>query len=750
MANRPSLLDLRSNSNQSANSTSSRPLRSPRMHIAGEAPPELSPLDAFALQSRLLAKQLQESNKEGNRVSRLPPLTMESPLIQQGRSDYFRSMSHDSASEPGNSPDHESSGLGLRTEVGEAFTPEERPRSMHPRMSRIPPTPNDAMPVPAIPSQHPRDPARGRQPNPVEEQRDLFGARQERSPSPMRSDTHSQSDKLPERSPARKDNPLPLPPSQHSVSAMSSPEKSKQESFDELGLAPPRALFPKRSSSIMSSPTPGDEETASSMSGSLYSLPMRKLSSGSAAFANAMPSPAIGSFQRSPSVASDSSALPRPSFNFSRPLSRAGTPGLEMPTRQASSDSQPSFILADDSAHTPVSMHSEAFMDQQNDDGRSAAPSYIYSKFSLPRGKTIQRSEDSENQSQASFQWEQPMVPPSNVHRHPLGAPPSPPTRPSSSSARTVPDDAVSMMDSMTRPSMDASKRSVESSRLGVMGHPSPNPSRPSIDTSRRSEDVPRGRTLTAPLHDATARGKTPASVGTSDSASTIRPPPTSRSFAPSASEMSAEEHLAKGIECHENGSLNESTYHLRHAARQNHPTAMLLYALACRHGWGMRANQREGVEWLRKAAEYASIEIADDEDRAKEGKPANFLESKTRKAQFALSIYELGVSHMNGWGIEQDKSLALRCFEIAGTWGDVDALAEAGFCYAQGIGCRKDLKKSAKFYRMAEAKGMSMVGNSWIHKAKYNEDGNDKDKNKSKARSKSRTRTMFGRKSGS
>lgn len=46
--------------------------------------------------------------------------------------------------------------------------------------------------------------------------------------------------------------------------------------------------------------------------------------------------------------------------------------------------------------------------------------------------------------------------------------------------------------------------------------------------------------------------------------------------------------------------------------------------------------------------------------------------------------------------------------------WGDVDALAEAGFCYAQGVGCKKNLRKSAKFYRMAEAKGMSMVGNSW------------------------------------
>jgi TPR repeat protein len=117
----------------------------------------------------------------------------------------------------------------------------------------------------------------------------------------------------------------------------------------------------------------------------------------------------------------------------------------------------------------------------------------------------------------------------------------------------------------------------------------------------------------------------------------------------------------------HENGSLQESTWHLRHAAKQGHPTGMLLYALACRHGWGMRPNQREGVEWLRKAAESAKLEIADDENQAKEGKRVDVMESKTRKAQFALSVYELGVSHMNGWGIEQDKALALRCFEIAG-----------------------------------------------------------------------------------
>lgn len=649
VTNRPSLLDLRSHSVNSAVTTSSRPLRSPRLHVAGEAPPELSPLDAFALQSRLLARQLQETtNKDGNRVSRLPPLTAESPLIIQGRSEYFRSMSQDSGSDRDESPAPTSAGLGL---VEDAFSGEiERPKSMHPRMSRIPATPDDG--VPPLPEDMPDVPdipefARGRQLGHHNDPANYFGARQDRSPSPLQSDTLSSLDRQSTKSPV----PTHPPPSSFSSAfSNSSPRRFKQGSFDEVGLAPPRSLVPGRSPSALSSPVPPDEETFGNMSSSVQSLPSRKLSSGSAALPHHMASSVIPSFQRSPSAASESSILPRPAFNFSRPISRAGTPNLDHPIRQASSDSQPSFILADESAQTPISMHSEAFLEQPGDDKGNGT--YVYSKFVLPRGKSIQRSESSDHPPQG-------------------GAPPSPPTRPSSSSAHTIPDDAASISSAMTRQRSDAGKLSSESSRIGPYGQPSPNPSRPSNEARRPPEDASRGRSRTMHAGDA-PRGRTPASVGTSDSANTVRPTMSVRSTAstaaPTAAEMTAEEHLAKGIECHENGSLNESTYHLRHAARLNHPTAMLLYALACRHGWGMKPNQKEGVQWLRKAADMASGEVADDEGMAKEGKRINVAENKTHKAQFALSIYELGVSHMNGWGIEQDKALALRCFEIAGS----------------------------------------------------------------------------------
>lgn len=188
----------------------------------------------------------------------------------------------------------------------------------------------------------------------------------------------------------------------------------------------------------------------------------------------------------------------------------------------------------------------------------------------------------------------------------------------------------------------------------------------------------------------------------------------------PSVIDVSPEEHLQKGIRLHDAGALQESTYHLRLAAKAGHPTAMLLYALACRHGWGMKPNAVEGVSWLQKAVDSAQLEVAEDEDLIARASAADssavpdVSERKTHKAQFALSVYELGVSYMNGWGVTMDKSLALRCFEVAGNWGDADALAECGFCYAEGVGCKKDLRRAARFYRAAERKGMSMAGNSW------------------------------------
>jgi hypothetical protein len=332
-------------------------------------------------------------------------------------------------------------------------------------------------------------------------------------------------------------------------------------------------------------------------------------------------------------------------------MSRAERPSLDTLSRQTSSDSQ-GFFNGDDMVGTPVSMHSEDNLD----DNSKPVPSYVYSKFSLPRGRMLQRNpaafHDDASQEQHHIQYQQATIPYSNVRPATPStgdgpaSPVSPPRDNESSSTRSGPSPEKPNTFKASPLGMPPSPQRSGDSYSNTPNIPSASPPRIAIETSSRP------------------------TTSSATSTSTVKPDKKSidRLGTASSVELTAEDHLNRGIECHERGSVNESTYHLRIAAKANNPTAMLLYALACRHGWGMRANPREGVQWLRKAVDLAGLEVAEDDDLLKEGKSkGDIIDRKTRKAQFALSIYELGVSHMNGWGIEQDKALALRCFEIAG-----------------------------------------------------------------------------------
>lgn len=253
--------------------------------------------------------------------------------------------------------------------------------------------------------------------------------------------------------------------------------------------------------------------------------------------------------------------------------------------------------------------HSPMFPDEEFDEGPAQA--VVYSRFVLPRGRELDRN---------SILF----LGPGQAVTYPASSPTASAVRPQSPSSPPS-----TFLQPVARDRAATYSRSPSGSRPQLL---SPGP-RPHTSASPRSPRSPSHITL---------------------------PPVT-----PTSTVMSPEDHVQKGISLHESGSLQESTYHLRLAANGGHPTGMLLFALACRHGWGMKANPKEGVMWLKKVTELASNEVADDE---MSGGQANLFEKKGRRAQFALSIYELGVSHMNGWGTEMDKGLALRCFEIAGS----------------------------------------------------------------------------------
>ncbi len=759
MSTRPTFIDLRSRSQETmlsgTQSPRPHPFPSPRMqHLAGDVPPAMSPLDMFAMQSRLLAKQLDDSKRSGRRVSRLPPLTTGDPItIQKSMYDRSRSAEIQTDSSRPSPRDRDEDASGTIPEVEE---PAFRPKSFYPRMSNIPPV-DDGEPEnftgssPDLPFVTPAEFH-----SPVLRSNDYFGVPRSKlsepvAPAQMRTEL---ADQLTGPYPPRGFDTF----QQHNEPRREMSIGSTSTKSYNGSLAPPMSPHIRHAASIRSIPQDSsDDELSASTGGSGFSG-HRKLSSSSGVSMSHSPfSPFAHTHGRSPSLSSEysigGSRQVRTPFNFSRPLSRQSQQ-LDMGSRQPSFDSRPSFddrpsmeavrppfrsasrqsssdsrriLCMDDHVQTPVSIDGEHYHDAKDGlDAPIPAPSYIYAKFSLPRGRMLERdSHVLGNQQMPLFEGDRPAIKTNVRPTTPLANRPMTPSRspqrspkPSHELHRSPPRLSTEqrryssprpsyelVLSGSPRPSYEQSQRasprpSTEQDRQALKGSP-----RASVDQTQPIQDRP---PPTPVQNDVRSISEYSASTR---SASTIKPRTRSRAPAPSV-ELTAEDHLAKGINLHERGAARESTYHLRIAARQNLPTAMLLYALACRHGWGMRANQQEGVQWLRKAADCAQLEIAVDEDG--QGKPADVMERKTKRAQFALSIYELGVSHTNGWGIEQDRALALRCFEIAANWGDADAMAEAGFCYAQGQGCKKDLKKAAKYYRMAEAKGMSMVGNSW------------------------------------
>ncbi|CAG8276431.1 unnamed protein product [Penicillium salamii] len=710
---------------------------SPRVaHFDGEVPPALSPLDAFAAQGRFLARQLDESRRADRRMSRLPPSSVARSL-SQGRPGFSRSKS---------SADAESHTELTRQPTQKALPefeePKFRPISEHPRFSSVSNASTEASFYQDDDNTTPRTTMVG---TPEE----AYGMPRTASPEDAVS--------------------LPSGAQPPAGLAMVEPRGSSTDSQTSRlniprTLAPPVSPRSRPSSATRPAhPESSDDDYSSSTGGSTFSKP-RKLSSASAVSlpyspkSNFNPRP----LPRSPSMSSETSAtgahhLPRPSFNFSRPLSRSSTslsaPGTSTPTEssitptpaQMQRRSKPTPLLL------PLGTEQAAATAPNGDEPSSAVSSYTYASYALPRGRFPSRdSVVFAGLQTPHFEWAEPLfekTPPRHSEEQLRTArTPSPTPRrvehsPKPHSMHEVP---ASCPQTPPQPQFQPeTPKSTKSTKSTKSLQPPPIPS---------AEPLPRRSAESA--RQSTEKDET---VSSADSASTARP---QTAVTPvKVSGLTADDHVAKGIESHERGSLSESTYHLRVAAKQDHPTGMLLYALACRHGWGMRSNEKEGVRWLRKAVDSVGLEMLANPDAPGASKAKEL--QKAYRAQFALSIYELGVSYLNGWGIEQDKSLALRCFEIAGQWGDVDAMAEAGFCYAEGVGCKKDMKKAARFYRQAESKGMSMVGNSWIYKDKYmaeaeakesrsrgrNAGRNASGEKEKKPRSKSRTRSIFQRK---
>ncbi|SCV71640.1 BQ2448_3228 [Microbotryum intermedium] len=205
---------------------------------------------------------------------------------------------------------------------------------------------------------------------------------------------------------------------------------------------------------------------------------------------------------------------------------------------------------------------------------------------------------------------------------------------------------------------------------------------------------------------------------------------------------QTCEDYLLLGIHYHENGELPRAAWYFEQSAKQDGgcPAGMLMHGLTLRHGWGCQVNTQLGFKYLQAAAESVVEDI--DQEKAgdhglrdakasKVGIPIcqvgnsesgalNEHPSVALQNELVLALHEIGVSFRFGWGVPRDKKMAVAYFTLAADLGDVDAQTDLAFCYANGKGCKKDLRMAAHYYRLAVKQGAESFGLSWIWKAKY------------------------------
>ena len=112
--------------------------------------------------------------------------------------------------------------------------------------------------------------------------------------------------------------------------------------------------------------------------------------------------------------------------------------------------------------------------------------------------------------------------------------------------------------------------------------------------------------------------------------------------------------------------------------AHKGDPGAQTLLGLSYMSGERVTLDQKEGIKWLRKAANQKEV----------------------------IAQYCLGLSYICGNGVTQNPSQAATWFRAAALQKDASAKYELGMCYQEGLGIAQSDRSAAEWFRSAAEQG--------------------------------------------
>ncbi|KAI8621132.1 hypothetical protein BC830DRAFT_1058585 [Chytriomyces sp. MP71] len=184
---------------------------------------------------------------------------------------------------------------------------------------------------------------------------------------------------------------------------------------------------------------------------------------------------------------------------------------------------------------------------------------------------------------------------------------------------------------------------------------------------------------------------------------------------------MDPRDFVALSIYYHEETPFMDlATYYASLSAASGNSVGLFLYGIALRHGLGVEKDTAKGLEILSRSADAAMGSYA---GGTLPGLNAGSLAGAKSFAskELAMVLFEIGNSYRNGWGVSKSESTAMYYYLVASGLGEVDAHVALGDIHMRGeMGCRKDKKAAAKFYRLAVEGGYKEPSLHWIYKEKW------------------------------
>ncbi|MBL4846839.1 MAG: SEL1-like repeat protein [Planctomycetes bacterium] len=174
------------------------------------------------------------------------------------------------------------------------------------------------------------------------------------------------------------------------------------------------------------------------------------------------------------------------------------------------------------------------------------------------------------------------------------------------------------------------------------------------------------------------------------------------------APELSAKEALKLGRAALKSEAYAEAKRLFLLAAKGGETKAMLNLGRIYANGYGLASDERQAVEWVRRAADAgdaAGMRILGDAYLEGAGVQENGREAvswweKAVKAGDRKALNSLGNAHSLGEGVERDRAKAAVFYEQGVEAGDVLAMGNLGVFYFLGRGIAKDTSRAAALFR--------------------------------------------------